>query len=213
MCTPKPHPPCLTAMDLINGFMMHGLDDWECFRHGAHLDAPTWFVHGGQAFSANTWRGIMLWLGPLLTKCTPNMDLVDYRWGNMMAHKSHHDELGTECLLVNPIKRWLPTQHVFKLQPHGSTQHKASCPRRGYMMVKVGGFEDNDQTFLLHRLLCHMYRGTCPAHLVSPVAGHLCHHKLCLCPWHLAWMEQWENVQGGVDHAHQVDYMPVVNHM
>lgn len=123
---------------------------------------------------------------------------------NHLSPHPSHPNLITECILVKQCKRWLASQDVFKLQPHGRTQGIPKCPNRGYIKVKGWGFGDNDQEFYLHRLLCYMYRGPPP----SPhhVVGHLCHHKLCLCPWHLNWILQSENVQMGYDHAHHRDY-------
>lgn len=82
----------------------------------------------------------------------------------------------------------------FKLQPHGPR----AGPSSAYMKAKPHCMAmGNHSEFYLHHLLCWMYHGPPPS--PNHVAGHLCHHKRCLLPWHLAWMLQSENVQMGWD--------------
>ena len=69
------------------------------------------------------------------------------------------------------------------------------------------GFDwQNENELYLHRLICYMYRG--PPNDPSLVAGHICHHKACLCPWHLEWMPQSKNVLMGYSHKCHDDYAP-----
>lgn len=187
---------------------------WQYLKRGRHLQ-PAFFTEHPTWESSMYYAGLVGKLEGLLQQCQPlDPAIRDERWtvgsftrGPLPPHPNDPD-LPTPCYVVMGIKRWLATEdgEDFRLQPHGATAHKPRCPNRGYMHVKAGGMHDNDFDFALHRLLCHLYHGPPP----SPhhVVHHKCHHKLCLCPWHMEWCTQGDNVQAAWDHAKQRDYAP-----
>lgn len=94
------------------------------------------------------------------------------------------DGLHTQCFLVQDCNRWFQGQDVFKPQPHGHSM---------YIKARAGRLAQDTKEVYVHTLLCHMYNGPPPTNSFKHVAGHLCEHKHCICPWHLAWMREGEN--------------------
>lgn len=155
----------------------------------------------------NYWDGLRNQLQPLVDKCNiyPEDEMhvpipwQAYKNGNgLPAHPSQANTLHTKCLVAPAGTRWLrdPTlQGKFKLQPHpggGSTGHS-----RGYLKVKKQRFDVHyqDKDMYLHHLLCYMYHGPSPH--PTRVVGHMCGNKLCILPWHLAYISQSTNVLMG----------------
>lgn len=155
----------------------------------------------------NYWAGVLEWTSYILEWCDPMLSWPELRHGNGLQPNPRHAELHTECCIFpDTSNTWLASQRQFRLQPHGKHSGSRTSKSRGYIRVMPGGFVDNTSEFYLHTFLCYAYYGPPPADMVSPVAGHLCHHKLCLCPWHLVWMEQATNVRMARAHASQADY-------
>lgn len=122
-----------------------------------------------------------------------------------------HERLGTACVVVGPCATWMRRQELFFL--HKEPKTGRHCHSRAYVHVckNQEGWLDNARSFSLTRLLCHMYRGPAPASGGGRVvAGHLCHNKLCVVPWHLAWMPHALNVQMGHDMKRKRDRKSVV---
>lgn len=132
-----------------------------------------------------------------------------FKRGGIPVHPTQPDTLFTPCYIVGGIKGWLKTEegNHLKMQPHGSTKHNPRCPRRAYVHVKKGKLYDNEEEFGLHRLLCYIYHGPPPPELgENAQVSHKCHHKLCICPWHMEWATQADNVLASWKHKKQKDY-------
>lgn len=153
------------------------------------------------------WRGMRDFMQPLVERChvnriTPEVHPTwqQYIDGSLLlpefAHQSMPGHLYTRCL-VPPCtgSSFLdPIADTFRLQPHGTYQHGMS---RAYFKVKQGALGFNDKEFYLHDLICYMFNGPSPD--PELVAGHMCGNKLCICPWHLYWITQSDNVKMGWD--------------
>lgn len=203
-----PPTPCLPSLPLCPGSMPFQAA-WAVLQPGRLTPAPPYFGEG-QAKSAAWWAGVLSSLEPLVEdacqvyKASPKASLSFQQWRGglgMPAHPSMPTTLHTQCYVVGPCKRWLAGeqgQH-FKLQPHPGGKHGASG---AYMKAQpYCHLMGNPEPFYIHHLLCWMYHGPPPAHPPPAggtwVAGHMCHHKLCLLPWHLAWVPQSQNVHMG----------------
>lgn len=154
----------------------------------------------------NWWEGSLAKVEHCLEWCDPILTWQELKHGQGLEDHHNNPHLHTECCTLSKCNGWLKSQGQFKLLPNGKYKDSKTSLSRGYILVKDGGFVDNTSDFLLHTLLCYAYYGPPPPSLSHPVAGHLCHHKLCICPWHLAWMEQGTNVQMWWDHVMQKDY-------
>ena len=153
----------------------------------------------------NWWNGMLANLDYVLEWCSPILTWHELRDGDGLAGNPSHPNLHTDCCCLDiSCRAWMRSQHVFKLQPHGKHAKSSTSLSRGYLKVKLGGFHDNTVEFYLHYIICYAYYG--PPPFKEAVVGHLCHHKLCLLPWHMIWMEQGANVQMAWDHARQLDY-------
>lgn len=116
--------------------------------------------------------------------------------------------LYTQCLLVVNCKSYLKEEGCpFKLQPHGRHGGSRTSKSSGYLKVKGGSWDHQGPgDVYLHQLLCWMYWGPPPEQGGQKmVVGHCCHHKQCICPWHLRWMSQGQNVRMGNLHRRQQD--------
>lgn len=151
------------------------------------------------------WRGLRLFMQPLVARChvhgiNPEVHPTweQYIDGSLLLQEFPHPavpgNLYTRCIVppCNGSSFLDPISDTFRMQPHGSSLHGMS---RAYFKVKLGALGFNDKEFYLHDLLCHMFHG--PSHDPSLVVGHLCGNKLCICPWHLYWITQSDNVQMG----------------
>lgn len=179
---------------------------WWVLRRRQVTAIPPFFNPDMDPQGRNWWSGVLGTLHPLLGKCTSKPTWEQFKEGLGLGPHPTNPHLHTKCCTVGRCSSWLSNHEVFKLRPHGKHGKSRDSVNRGYMMVKARGMEDNTSEFYLHTLLCWAYYGPPPPNLPNPVAGHLCHHKLCLCPWHLAWMEQGTNVQMWWDHVKQLDY-------
>lgn len=65
----------------------------------------------------------------------------------------------------------------------------------GYFRVLANSMLPNTGDIYLHRLLRWMYAG--PAADASLDCAHLCEHKLCICPWHMAFVTRSANAYSG----------------
>lgn len=127
---------------------------------------------------------------------TPAMAVEAFKAGQGIAtHTIPHNlvRLGTQCVLVSRGMRWLKRGDVaFKLMPHGNKSKRSMSS--AYIKVKAGKWAPHTREVYLHDLLCWMYNGPPPQDLgVNAIVGHVCEHKLCICPWHLKWMDKSEN--------------------
>jgi hypothetical protein len=112
----------------------------------------------------------------------------------------------TKCVLALSLVDWMKAQPTFRLNRLLKDGRPLAATSRNYAYIKVraNGFDGMDREFYLHTLLCYMYRGPPPD--PSFVAGHLCHHKCCLAPWHLDWVPKSVDVSMGLAHTRQSDY-------
>lgn len=151
------------------------------------------------------WSGMRAFLRPLVEVChmngsTPQVHPTwdQYKDGALLlpefAHPSMPGHLYTTCIVPPGRGSSFLNPNTFKLQPHGSHMSGMS---RGYFKVKQGAVGFNDKEFYLHDLLCYMFNGPSPD--PDLVAGHMCGNKLCICPWHLYWITQSDNVKMGWD--------------
>ena len=145
----------------------------------------------------------------LLNMCRPPIvNLMNWLNGvGFVAHPTK-PELLTKCACLRDFQTVLASPWYaskFKFQPHGKFPPTSTSFNRGYLKVRDGAADQPGQRgwitkeFYLHNLLCYAMRGPKPADEPNHVAGHLCHHKLCMLPWHLDWMSQAHNVQMGWD--------------
>ncbi len=94
-------------------------------------------------------------------------------------------DLHTSCVLVKDCTTWLQGQDAFFLQPSSKSW---------YVKAKANALTPESKEVYVHTLLCYMYNGPPPTDPTKTwVAGHLCEHKNCICPWHLQWMSDGEN--------------------
>lgn len=156
--------------------------------------------------SSNWWIGVLRRLDYLLEWCWPMLSWDQLQAGDGLGPNLAHPELHTECCCLSQCSTWLKSRPGFKLVANGKHGKSKTSKSRGYVKATVGCFVDNTSEFYVHQLLCYAFYGPPPDDGAKYVVGHLCHHKLCMCPWHLAYMQQRTNVQMGIDHAAQLDY-------
>ena len=166
-------------------------------------DAPDYFSSRARSVDWNWWRGLRGGLVPLFHaskvhfveegkgKVIEHVELAldKGEWGDPRGPLPPSPQklvagLHTQCFFVKDCKRWFQGQGVFKPQPHGNSM---------YIKVRAGRLAMHTKEVYVHTLLCHMYNGPPPTSSHKYVAGHLCEHKHCICPWHLAWMREGEN--------------------
>lgn len=127
--------------------------------------------------------------------------------------RAGHNKPKTDCILATGLVRWLRGNPKYMLQPvlvRGRAL-PSSKPNYAYITVKEGAFGGNSKSFYLHTLLCFLYRGPPPPLPLGQarwVAGHICHHKACIAPWHIIWMSDSHNVKMGKVHKRKRDYAP-----
>lgn len=176
---------------------------WYVLDATTPVAVPGWYSSDLGPQDANWWSGLLqLRLGPLLSEakvmvCDGERGVVRLgdQHNNAMTLGRWHggeplppnpiqrgDALHTACFLVRDSKRWFRSQRIFYLHSHGSSHYIKARPNDGMR---------NTKDVYVHRLLCYMYRG--PAEQPGLVAGHLCEHKNCVCPWHLQYMTDGEN--------------------
>lgn len=176
---------------------------WATLEPGHFTMQPGFFTGNPQLMGPLWWGGLRNRLEPLVANCLqlfPSQQvqpITFQQWcsGQLPAHSTCPTTLHTQCCVVGKCKTWLAGQGTFFLMPHGSRRGPTN-PNRAYVKVHAFALDgENEHEFYLHTLLCYMYHGPPP----SPhrVAGHLCSHKLCCLPWHLAWITQSANVAMG----------------
>ena len=180
-------------------------EQWKCCHRGGKVPA---FYHSSPTQQDNVWwEGLRLRLKPLVEQgCTVygSKDKISWeQWltGDGLPANLADSKLKTQCLVLAHSETWLAKfdEHPFRLQPHGQKTDRRS-PNRGYIKVKANGFSTTqpstqDKSFYVHTLLCYMFHG--PKRGAKQVAGHMCHHKLCILPWHLKWISQSDNIKMG----------------
>lgn len=180
---------------------------------------PPWFCMHPREEPTPFWNGLTNNLAPLLAQCTPSLSQEQFFGHDPLPDSmlpGGHNMPHTQCVLAVNLLGWLTgsTQHAarFKAKRHkGRNGNDLPPHHKSWAYIKVKAMSwgwHNHFEIYLHRLICFMYRGPPPS--PAHVAGHLCHHKACLCPWHLEWMTQSANVQMGKDHRRHADYAPPV---
>lgn len=182
---------------------------WDSCEPGVSFTTPD-FYREHHPFDGDHfyWMGVRHVVGAIVPKChiigiTPQQHVDFHDWVGVAPMVQAHPHpsnpaLLTRCLVAGGGSSSLAgLRHMLRLQPHPGTGYS-----RAYFVLLEGGLDEglgqglgNDKECYLHRLLCFLYHGPSPH--PDHVVGHLCDNKLCICPWHLAWMTQAENVQMG----------------
>lgn len=178
---------------------------------------PAWQVNGVTSLTSLQWKR-MVWdrledfifyntplarsqpLEPDHGALTANDAAVLYEHGtgfknipSVLMPASYLDLHGP-CLIACQFRTTLPDFLTFKQKgPRG--------PSEGYFWIKPNTLMLGSRGMYLHALLLWMYMGP-PGHPypISLETSHDCHHKLCLCPWHMSWVTRQSNTQKTWDH-------------
>ena len=182
---------------------------WDVLYPAKVTPVPAWWSSANPPliWGNSAWTGHLDIYQDLMDACTPpawvdaaGKDNWDWKRALVEAHyipvhPTQPDTLRTVCII-------LPTNHKtilddnpkFKIVSKGPRSHQRS-KSMGYLKLRAEAVADPPLTreVYLHKLICYMYKGPPPHD--KPLAGHLCEHKLCFCPWHLDWMDHKENME------------------
>ena len=197
-----------TPWSLVSCAGMAWAPSWDVLLPGSKTQAPDWWFQPREPgpsglLQASRWRGLIpvIFEDPLLTSMPPKWGIVDWQHAfltgqGIPAHPTQPNTLRTVCLIFTKNhKTFLKANPMFKLVTNGSGAGQESSSK-GYLRLMANAVPTcfpNTHEVYLHRLLCFLYNGPPPDG--KPWVGHLCGHKLCLCPWHLAWMDNSENLK------------------
>lgn len=142
---------------------------------------------------------------PVLKQCHPTKTFKAFQRGQPIGgvHACVCLGWGKSWLEQAPSKRGGGAMGLLKMMPHGKQSSSRKSLNRAYLKVLKGAIDDEgfiNRECYLHQLLCFMYHGPCPSTNKGGVAGHRCHHKLCILPWHIEWITQSQNVAEGYEH-------------
>lgn len=153
------------------------------------------------------WEAVFNGLEPLIEDCTSitragqqALFCDSYkRGGGYPAVQSRNPQA---CVLVKCTSlmsggsRAVSSLAWIRFHPVGNAGKWSSS--KGYFVVLPNTLlEGTTKPIYLHRLICWMFRGKCPAS--KRETGHTCEHKCCIHPLHLEWVTRADNVQGAWD--------------
>jgi hypothetical protein len=199
--------------------------EWEAFKRGKRLRIPGFYNSDDTPQPVHYWRGLLDYVTPMFPHCRviPSEEKTTLRWGKaefmhgpLPPHPNDaelvamgEERLYTPCYILQGHKQLFASWEDCPFKMSGRTRGYKNDRRnasKGYIYVKPGGMDDNSTDFGLHRLLCHMYHG--PPSEAGLVVHHRCNHTLCLCPWHMKWCTQSENVRRAWAHKKRQDWAP-----
>lgn len=183
---------------------------WAVCQVGTHHELPSFFNTTPSLRGHLWWVGLRDILEALVRRCHPHPPLADvdmedqlitdfliYKSGQGLPPHPSMPTLHTKCVVPPRGHGWVHHESLqgrYKMQPHPGGGRDGQS--RAYIKVKKFMFDnENNKEFYLHNLLCYMYNGPSPA--PDLVVGHLCGNKLCILPWHMAWISQSLNVEMG----------------
>lgn len=205
---------CFVCTDMLSHVLALGCVDneWYVLMDGRRTREPPFFCNNPNLQGSGWWDGM-----GLLLERTGLLGLCKAGWTWMQFSQAEGIELlpqdhpkawlWTECCCLPKCKQWLGGNPTYKLKVCPGYTKDSGSLNRGYLKVKELAFHrENDFEFYLHRFLCYMYRGPPPSPELE--VAHLCQHKLCILPWHMAWMPHAWNIQMHFEHKKHNDYAP-----
>lgn len=187
------------------------MQQWVAFSQESTPVPPAWEVNGVTELTSLQWRRVFEELAPFIFHNTPlarsqpvasgEDDVTDddalylYEHGTgfynipSVPKPATYLNLHGPCLIACQFRTTLPAFLSFKQKgPRG--------PSEGYFWIKPNTLRDDSGGMYLHALLLWMYEGPPDAPYPTPLeTSHDCHHKLCLCPWHMSWVTRQVNTQ------------------
>lgn len=171
---------------------------WHVLENAWTELPPVWQSNDVVEMDQEGWQDVLDQLEPLLHLCTDlhkgtsHSYVTAFLSGLHIGRARQACQHRTQCLLMKRESEWQKLAWLeFRPSPtHGS---KRNSPSRGYFWVKPGGLGMGEAGGIyLHHLLLWMFAGPAPA---GRECGHTCNHKMCICPWHMAWVTKGENKQ------------------